>query len=392
VRIEKRTTLFVRCLVGVLALAVAGGCSTVGSWTDVLRSEPGERSRGEQRAREARDPLGGFHVVVDLDSNELRFMDGRQVLWSGLVGTGTGLHLQSEDGSWEFSTPSGLFHVQRKEENPVWILPDWHFVKEGKPIPPHDSPQRRVPGALGAAAVYLSDEIAIHGTDKPELLGQRVSHGCIRLSDENAIRLFHNVQVGTPVVITGGRRLARLRPEDIPVPTNPQPARTPPNPLRRLSTQQLLTRLDRELASGDTSTTWVRTTSELIRRGVDDDADALRGVLSRSGSSGHPRVDREYSTFVADAFSRGSLRAVVSLARIDARARDRASVAVVEAMMDLYPGELDAAAAPWPSQRVPNWRLGPEGTQGWRALRSAEARYRERSPGERLAVGLSGGR
>jgi hypothetical protein len=370
--------------------ALTAGCSTVGGWTDVLRSEPGERSRSEQRsAREARDPLGAFHVVVDLDRNELRFMDGREVLWSGPVGTGTGLHLQSEDGSWEFSTPSGLFHVQRKEENPVWILPDWHFVKEGKPIPPHDSPARRVPGALGAAAVYLSDEIAIHGTDKPELLGQRVSHGCIRLSDENAIRLFHNVQVGTPVIITGGRRLARLSPEDIPMPTNPQPAPNPAIPLRRVATQQLLTRLDRQLAAGDTSTAWVLTAHELIRRGIDDDAMALRGVLARAGSSGHADVDREYSTFVADAFTRGSMRAVVSLARIDRSARDRASLAVVEGLMDLYPGELDAAAAPWPSARVPDWRLGPEGTQGWRALREAEALYRERGPGERLAVGLT---
>lgn len=373
-----------RGLAVLVTAAMAAGCASGGSLAEMLRPEPEERREvREARERVARDPLGGFHVVIDLDDNELRFKDGDEVLWTGPVGTGTGLILQSEEGNWEFSTPNGLFYVQRKEENPVWILPDWYFVREGRPIPPETSSERRLPGALGAAAVYLSDEIAIHGTDRPELLGQRVSHGCIRLSDPNAIRLFHNVQVGTPVVVTGGRRLARMRPEDVPRPTTPRPQRQP-NPLTRVATAQLLTRLDRELAAGDTSAAWVLTANELIRRGVDDDAIALRGILARSGTSGHEAVDREYSTFVADAFSRGSMRAVVSLARISAEARERASLALVEAVMDLYPGSLESPSAPWPTHRVPSWRLGPEGTEGWQALRSAEELYRERPPGGRL--------
>jgi hypothetical protein len=384
-------------ILGVMPLALLmlglGGCATTAPLKEMILGggEPGEqREREGERDRSERDrarnPLGGFHVVIDLDDNELRFMDGRSLLWSGPVGTGTGLILQSEEGDWEFSTPNGLFHVQRKEENPVWILPDWYFVREGRSIPPENSPQRRMPGALGAAAVYLSDEIAIHGTDRPELLGQRVSHGCIRLSDPNAIRLFHNVQVGTPVVIRGGRRLARLRPEDVPRPTTPRPPRQE-NPLRRVDTAQLLSRLDRQLAAGDTSSAWVLTTNELIRRGVDDDAIALRGVLARAGTSGHPVIDREYATFLADAFTRGSMRAVVSLARISEAARERASLALVEAMMDLYPGSLQAPSAPWPSRRVPNWQLGPDGTAGWQALQAAEELYRERPPGVRLVMG-----
>jgi hypothetical protein len=364
-------------------IAVLGGCASTQTLSGMLRGAP---EQGETQKTNTRDPLGGFHVVIDLDDNRLRFMDGKQVLWSGLVGTGTGLRLQGSETEWEFSTPNGLFHVQYKEENPVWILPDWWFVKEGRAIPPENSPQRRMPGALGAAAVYLSDEIAIHGTDKPELLGQRVSHGCIRLSDENAIRLFHNVQIGTPVLITGGKNLARMRQEDVPKPTNPRPQARQPNPLARVTTPQLLTRLDRQLAAGDTSAQWVATASELIKRGIGDDAIALRGALARAGTARHPRVDREYATFLADAFQRGSMRVVVSLARIEADARERASLAIVEATMDLYPGELEARAAPWPTARVPNWRLGPEGASGWRALHAAEELYRERPPGVRLVM------
>jgi hypothetical protein len=372
-----------RAAVGAALLATLAGCASTG-----LLKQRAAPEQEEARRAPPRDPLGGFHVVVDLDDNQLRFMDGREVLWSGPVGTGTGLTLQGRETEWEFSTPNGLFHVQFKEKNPVWILPDWWFVKAGRSIPPENSPQRRMPGALGAAAVYLSDEIAIHGTDKPELLGQRVSHGCIRLSDPNALRLFHNVQVGTPVLITGGKRLSQMRPEDVPQPTNPRPQPQRANPLERTATPVLLTRLERQLAVGDTSTQWVATASELIRRGVADDAAALRGVLSRAGTSGHPRVDREFATFLADAFQRGSMRVVVSLARIDAAARQRAAVAIVEATMDLYPGELEARAAPWPTVRVPNWRLGPEGSRGWQSLQAAENLYRERPDGVRLVLSM----
>jgi hypothetical protein len=379
----------IRSLLGTITaaglIASAGGCATLGN---VMERGP-EREARVAAEKAARDPLAAFHVVVDLDANELRFMDGKTIVWAGPVGTGTGLTLRGEGTEWEFSTPNGLFHVQFKEKNPVWIPPDWYFIKNNQPIPPPDSPKRRLPGALGAAAVYLSDEIAIHGTDKPELLGQRVSHGCIRLSDENALRLFHNVQVGTPVLITGGKRLARLRDEDVAQATNPRPSQAQANPLARVSTQQLLTRLDGQLAAADTSTAWTRTVSELIRRGLADDAIALRGVLARAGKTPDTRSNREYATFLADAFSRGSLRAVVSLARIDAPSRERAAVSIVEAVMDLYPGALDGPQAPWPTRRVPNWRLGPEGTQGWRALQKAEEAYRRRPAGVRLVMGTA---
>ena len=43
--------------------------------------------------------------------------------------------------SWEFSTPPGEFRVQLREEEPVWLLPDWDFVERGEPIPPPDSPR-----------------------------------------------------------------------------------------------------------------------------------------------------------------------------------------------------------------------------------------------------------
>ncbi|HEV2132281.1 MAG TPA: L,D-transpeptidase family protein [Longimicrobiaceae bacterium] len=377
-------------LAAALAMGSASGCAAVGPWrSSSTPASPPTQVPEIEHAQKTLERNHGNYVVIDLDVNELRFMDGERVLWSAKVGTGTGLRLRGEGTEWEFSTPNGVFFVQYKEENPVWILPDWYFVKNKRPIPPQESDQRRMPGALGDAAVYLSDEIAIHGTDKPELLGQRVSHGCIRLSNEHAKRLFHNVQIGTPVLIVGGEDLAP--PDSVPIPTNPgAPRNRQPNPLLRMTTAQLFQRLDREIARADTSFAWTQTASVLITRGISDDSLALRGILQRAGRTQNAAFEREYATFLADAFTRGSLRAIVSLARIDAASRQRAAGAIVEATMDSYHGALDEPGAPWPTRRVPPWRLGPDGTRGWKALAVAEEAYRTTRGTSRIVLRTGG--
>jgi hypothetical protein len=321
------------------------------------------------------DTASGVFVVVDLDVNELRLMDGGQVLWKAPVGTGTGLQLRSEAGDWVFSTPRGVFGVKWKEEMPVWYLPDWWFVQRDLAIPASNSPQRRQLNQLGVAAVYLSEEIAIHGTDRPELLGQRVSHGCIRLENRFAQRLFHNVQIGTPVVILGGEHLDTLPPPQTTTPGTGAPR--PPDPLAGVATSVLLSRLERLLDAGDDTGAWVPLASRLITRGLRDDAPALRGLLSLAGTASSSKLDREYAMFLADAYSRGTLRAVVSLARIETEARERATRAIVHATMALHAGSAFDERAPWPTRRLHNGMLGPEGLSGWRALQAAEEEYRE---------------
>jgi lipoprotein-anchoring transpeptidase ErfK/SrfK len=145
--------------------------------------------------------LSGRHVRISLEEHRLYVMDGERVVWSAVVGTGTGEILDGPDQVWDFSTPRGAFRVQAKERDPVWILPDWVFVKRGERIPPRESPLRRVEGMLGEAALYIAPEIAIRGTDEPELLGAEVSHGCIRMSNEDVRRLYDELEVGTPVII-----------------------------------------------------------------------------------------------------------------------------------------------------------------------------------------------
>lgn len=156
---------------------------------------------GTTRYRDPPVNTDGRYVVISLAEHRLYLMEREQVIWSGAVGTGTGTRLENEGQKWDFSTPRGMFRVQRMEKDPVWVLPDWAFVERGEPIPPQDSPKRRQPGTLGTTALYLGEGIAVHGTQKPELLGQAVSHGCIRMSNEDVRRLYHEVEVGTPIVI-----------------------------------------------------------------------------------------------------------------------------------------------------------------------------------------------
>jgi len=55
---------------------------------------------------------------------------------------------------------------------------------------------------LGARAMYLGNTIyRIHGTNAPSTIGQRVSSGCIRLTNEDVIDLASRVNVGAKVVV-----------------------------------------------------------------------------------------------------------------------------------------------------------------------------------------------
>jgi len=152
-------------------------------------------------------PHDGPYVVVHLAENRVFVFEGTRAIWSAPAGTGTGFRLDTGRHRWKFSTPKGMFRIQRMEKDPLWEAPDWHFIEKGVPIPPDNSPARLMRGVMGSTAIYLGDGIAIHGTNQPGLLlnpdpeRRRVSHGCIRLTNEAARALMYQVDVGTPVLI-----------------------------------------------------------------------------------------------------------------------------------------------------------------------------------------------
>lgn len=185
----------------VLALAVAVPAQAQGLPGTPLAIAHGAEREGAARYRDPPVNVSGRYIVISLDEHRLYLMEQERVIWSALVGTGTGTRLEGAGQKWDFSTPRGMFRVQLKEKNPIWRVPDWAFIERGEPIPPIDSPLRLEPGMLGTTAIYLEEDIAVHGTNNPALLGQAVSHGCIRMSNEDARRLYHEVDVGTPVII-----------------------------------------------------------------------------------------------------------------------------------------------------------------------------------------------
>jgi len=199
-----------RSAIVVAMLAGCMACEAAGQQFSTFEGETSFSAQILEREVEASRPLvpgQGRYIVVHLRENRVFVFDGEHSVWSAPAGTGTGFRLDAGEHRWKFTTPKGLFRVRRMEKDPLWEAPDWHFVERGLPIPPDNDPSRLMRGVMGNTALYLGDGIAIHGTNNPELLlhpdpeRRRVSHGCIRLTNEAARSLMHMVTVGTPVLI-----------------------------------------------------------------------------------------------------------------------------------------------------------------------------------------------
>lgn len=161
----------------------------------------------ESKARRARASLSALvpssvYIVVDTARNRLYVKRGEEVLHEAACSTGSGGLLKDpeNDRDWIFETPRGKFRVVRKVEDPVWTKPDWAFVEEGKPIPETWS-ERRDYDTLGDYALYFGDGFMIHGTLYQRYLGRSITHGCIRLGDDDLERVYRMTPVGAPIFI-----------------------------------------------------------------------------------------------------------------------------------------------------------------------------------------------
>jgi lipoprotein-anchoring transpeptidase ErfK/SrfK len=97
---------------------------------------------------------------------------------------------------------AGTAFIDGKYLHPAWSPPD-SIRSDYRSLPPV------VPGGssrnpMGAAAMTLSGggEYAIHGTNAPGTIGGFVSHGCIRMYNEDIMDLYSRVSIGTRVVVT----------------------------------------------------------------------------------------------------------------------------------------------------------------------------------------------
>jgi lipoprotein-anchoring transpeptidase ErfK/SrfK len=94
---------------------------------------------------------------------------------------------------WE--TPTGQFKVMQMKKNPTWINPmTGHAIPGGNPENP-----------MGSYWIgFWTDGthwIGFHGTPEPETVGQAISHGCVRMYNEDISTLYYQVALGTPVIV-----------------------------------------------------------------------------------------------------------------------------------------------------------------------------------------------
>ena len=207
-------------------------------------------------ARVAADRADEFRVVVDLFARQLYVIERRDTLRVASAATALNTTLTYGGRTWRFETPRGVRKVLGKEKDPVWRPPDWHFAEvalehnlklrtisrgqvirmrdgtrlkiEGDEVgiiapgekdfvplvlddhivfdntlfvPPLDTKHRQVEGELGHYRLILGDGFLLHGTPYASSIGGSVTHGCVRLGDEDIEWLYQHVPVGTRVFI-----------------------------------------------------------------------------------------------------------------------------------------------------------------------------------------------
>lgn len=129
-------------------------------------------------------PDYGSRLIIDLSDRQvhLYFEGEKQVSYPIAIG----------QPGWE--TPTGTFSVTDMQKNPFWQHPI-----TGEWIPPgSDNP-------LGTRWIGFwsngFNQIGFHGTNQADLIGQAVSHGCIRMHNQDIQALYRQIEPGVPVTV-----------------------------------------------------------------------------------------------------------------------------------------------------------------------------------------------
>ena len=145
---------------------------------------------------------GGVYLVINTSDNTFFLYKNKELFRQGMCSTGSYIKLEAaNEKSWIFETPKGVFTIKGKITNPVWRKPDWAFVEEGLPVPPANDPSRYEYGVLGDYALSLGDGYLIHGTLYKRFLGMPVTHGCVRMADDDLEAVYQTLPVGAKVFI-----------------------------------------------------------------------------------------------------------------------------------------------------------------------------------------------
>lgn len=183
-KVARRTPLNTREVVLALSETRAAGSRT---WTRIRFPTRSQTSTGWVPRR----ALGRYRLVttamrIDRESLVATLEDGGTQVWRARVAVGT----QADP------TPTGRFYVNSR------IVP----VEDGAARP--EGFYGVFAFGTSAYAPNLSDWpgggiVAVHGTNRPDLIPGRVSKGCIRVNNERVSRLRGLMPLGTPIEIVG---------------------------------------------------------------------------------------------------------------------------------------------------------------------------------------------
>jgi L,D-transpeptidase ErfK/SrfK len=168
---------------------------------EVAKNEVIKETEVIKKKLDAKTPKAHY-LVVNSTTNEFALYKGKEMIKNDKCSTGSYIMLRKGDEKqWVFKTPKGEFKIRNKLTDPVWKRPDWAFIEEGLPVPSANHSSRFEYGVLGDYALYIGDGYMIHGTLYQRFLGMAVTHGCIRLNDENLELVYKSLPIGSKVYI-----------------------------------------------------------------------------------------------------------------------------------------------------------------------------------------------
>lgn len=150
----------------------------------------------------------GF-LIVDKNTMKLYRFDkyGKEL---ERVGIACARNYGNKHSKGDSRTPEGYFTITG-----IYDSTDWLFTNDDG----YTSPAR---GSFGPRYMRIAPQIGIHGTSSPGSIGGRRSHGCIRMTNDNIMRIHKLCETGMPVIVSPGPKdMAVNQREGRPVPSIP---------------------------------------------------------------------------------------------------------------------------------------------------------------------------
>lgn len=189
-----KSNLLARSLVPLYALAIIMGLQQQATAREIAQASDLEQNLIPEVAPFPNTPVFNPSLEIAPHNTNLviKLSDRRVYLYRNNI-LETSYPIAIGKAGWE--TPVGSYKIIEMQRDPSWQHP-W----TGKVIPPGAE------NPLGARWIgFWTDGrnfIGFHGTPQEKLVGQAVSHGCVRMRNKDILSLYAQVDVGTPVTVT----------------------------------------------------------------------------------------------------------------------------------------------------------------------------------------------